>query len=106
MSWWYPLSACASWPVRDPLRYDGLWHRPTSAPILLANNRFDPATPVKGARRAHQRLANSRYVKVVNGYGHVPIDDCFSRVNRNDLVDRRLPSADVRCDDGLAPFSG
>ena len=75
----------AYWKPKDTDRYTGPWNRPTSAEILVLNNRYDPATPVQGARDGAAELARAR-VFVTEGYGHssmyVP-STCTEQVKRD-----------------------
>jgi pimeloyl-ACP methyl ester carboxylesterase len=70
--WAYVTEGCLAWPARAQDRYTGPWSAPTRAPILLVNNRFDPATPHQNAVAMNRILPRSRLL-TVNGWGHTAL---------------------------------
>jgi pimeloyl-ACP methyl ester carboxylesterase len=97
---------CAFWPGRDTDRYTGPWNRWTSAPILVVNNRYDPSTPLAGARDATAELARG-HLFVVEGAGHTGMyvpSTCAERVKRDYLFTGALPGPDVTCAADDNPF--
>lgn len=65
---WAMSASCAGWPIEPtnswaPVDVDG------TAPILIAANTHDPATPLAGARRLAHRIAGSGLL-VTETYGH------------------------------------
>ncbi|MFI8976043.1 alpha/beta fold hydrolase [Nocardia asteroides] len=102
----FNATPCAFWPAHDPDRYTGPWNRPTAAPILVLNSRFDPATPLRGALAGAAQLADA-HVVVVEGAGHstmyVP-STCAEHVKRDYLFTGQLPPADLRCGIDHSPF--
>ena len=44
LGWWLWAPCASNWPGRSTDRYDGPWGAKTTTPILLMNNRHDPAT--------------------------------------------------------------
>lgn len=102
----FDTMACAFWQGHDADRYTGPWNRRTAAPILVLNSRFDPATPLAGARAGAAQLAEARVV-VIEGAGHssmyVP-SACAERVKRDYLFSAQLPAADTTCPVDGSPF--
>lgn len=67
---WAQWAPCAAnWPGHATERYTGPWNARTKTPILLINNRYDPATGYAGAQRAERLLGNA-VLLTVNSYGH------------------------------------
>ncbi|SHH11383.1 alpha/beta hydrolase [Streptoalloteichus hindustanus] len=102
----FNMMSCASWPAHAVRPYPGPWKRHTANPILVVNSRFDPATPLKGARDGLHQLARARLL-VVEGSGHstmlVP-STCSERVRRDYLVSGTLPPPDATCGVDRGPF--
>ena len=59
----------AEWPARSTDRYAGPWNAATMNPILLINNRYDPATGYRNAQVAESRLGNA-VLLTLDSYGH------------------------------------
>ncbi len=105
--WLYLRQPCAAWPTPAdgyPQRYPGPWTQHSTAPALLFNNRFDPATPVDSARRAASAMGTARLVVVTDGYGHQPTGDCVTTLRERYLVDLEVPAPDTSCTAGRTPF--
>ncbi len=104
--WAYGSIACADWPARDDDRYTGPWTARTAHPVLLVNTRYDPATPLSGARAAARLLPWSRLL-VVNSWGHTTLPwggTCAERVQARYLVDLRVPRTGRVCSADVGPF--
>ncbi|MBW4716508.1 alpha/beta hydrolase [Saccharothrix obliqua] len=98
MGYYQVLAPCAFWdrPALD-------LKTPTGKgvpPILMVQSVRDPATPVEGARRAHERFAGSRLLTVTDegdhgiyGFGNPCVDDLVESF----IVDGKVPAADVTC---------
>ncbi len=98
---------CAFWQTHDHGRYTGPWNRRASAPILVVNNRYDPATPLKGAQDATAELGHAGLF-VVEGAGHTGMlvpSTCGERVKREYLFTGQLPGSDVHCAADDDPFA-
>lgn len=67
--WTWVSSTCSSWPGIDADRYVGPWTARTAAPVLVVNNRYDPATPLHGADRVHALLPGSVQL-TLEGWAH------------------------------------
>ncbi|WP_440074241.1 alpha/beta hydrolase [Streptosporangium sp. OZ121] len=103
----YPL---AGWnTVSDPLACSS-WNRPALSmpvpngvgvpPVLMVQSEHDPATPIEGARRAHQRFAGSRMVTVTGEGDHgiyAHDNKCVDTIVEGYLVDGVLPTVDKSC---------
>ena len=72
---------CVTWPATDEDRYQGPFNRVTSAPVLLIQNRHDPATPYHGALAVDAELPRSRLL-TLNGNGHT------TWLNKSRCIDR------------------
>jgi pimeloyl-ACP methyl ester carboxylesterase len=102
----FDYMACAFWPAHDPDRYTGPWNRWTSAPILVVNNRYDPATPLAGARDATAELGRAKLF-VVEGAGHTGMyvpSTCGEQVKRDYFISGTLPGSNVACAADDNPF--
>jgi pimeloyl-ACP methyl ester carboxylesterase len=98
---------CAFWEGRDHDRYTGPWNRRTSGPILVVNNRFDPSTPLWGARDAAGELRRARLL-VVEGAGHTGMfvpSTCGERVKREFPFTGTFPVRGMRCAADANPSS-
>jgi hypothetical protein len=94
----FDMMSCAFWQPKDDDRYTGPWNRRTSAEILIINNRYDPSTPLHGARDGAAELARAR-VFVTEGYGHTSMlapSTCTEQVKRDYLVSGTFPAPGVR----------
>ncbi|RDI24565.1 alpha/beta hydrolase [Lentzea flaviverrucosa] len=102
----FDMMACAFWQGRDDDRYTGPWNRRTSAPILFINSRFDPSTPLHGARDGAAEMARTGFL-TVEGYGHTSMyvrSACAEKVKREYLFTGVLP-AQKTCGIDKAPFA-
>ncbi|WP_040799358.1 alpha/beta hydrolase [Nocardia higoensis] len=102
----FSSTACAFWPGPDPDRYTGPWNRRTAAPILVLNTRYDPATPLPGARAGAAQLADARVV-IVEGAGHSTMyapSTCAEQVKREYLFTALPPPEDTGCAVDRSPF--
>ncbi len=100
-------AACVNWPAVDPDRYLGPWDAPLRARVLVVNSRFDPQTPLTGARAAAAQLSASRLL-VVDGVGHTTLDApsrCAQDAAAAYLLDpTRLPAEGAVCPADAVPF--
>lgn len=104
----FDVMPCAFWQATDPDRYTGPWNRQTAAPILVLNNRNDPATPLQGAYAGASQLARARVV-VTEGVGHTSMyvaSSCTERVKRDYLFSGVLPPDGTSCSRDHSPFEG
>jgi pimeloyl-ACP methyl ester carboxylesterase len=101
------MMSCAFWQAKDTDRYTGPWNHWTSAEILVLNNRYDPSTPVHGAKDGAAELARAR-VFVTEGYGHssmyVP-SACTEKVKREYLISGTFPGPGKTCGIDASPFA-
>lgn len=99
-------SPCAAWPVHGR-GYRGPWDAAdTAEPVLIMNSRYDPATPLAGAERLHDRLPNS-VLLVHERWGHVTVQQsgCMIAAASAYLVDGTLPAPGTTCPPDHVPFS-
>ncbi|MBE1471524.1 alpha/beta hydrolase [Kibdelosporangium phytohabitans] len=102
----FDMMSCAYWQAKDTDRYTGPWNRWTSAEILVINNRYDPSTPLHGARDGARELARAR-VFVTEGYGHSSMlapSTCTEQIKREYLVSGTFPAAGKVCSLDANPF--
>lgn len=106
-SWAWFDEPCANWPKKGADVHTGPWNRPTSAPILVIGNRFDPSTRYQGSLDMAGRLANARLL-TLDGSGHTAILNPSSCVNRHEvayLLNGTLPPPNTHCRQDVAPFT-
>lgn len=102
----FNATPCAFWPARDADRYTGPWDRETAAPILVLNSRYDPATPLHGAKAGADQLARAQVV-VIEGAGHSSMyvaSTCAEHLKRDYLFTGQLPPNGVSCGIDRSPF--
>ncbi|GAA4526833.1 alpha/beta hydrolase [Amycolatopsis samaneae] len=102
----FSLTQCVDWPGHDADRYTGPWNRPRKNPILVLNNRFDPATPLANARATAAQLGDG-HVLVVDGAGHTSLDvpsTCASAAIGRYLDDLTVPAEGTTCPPDAQPF--
>ncbi len=112
----------ARWPLFGYYQITGpcaFWDRPNVtlrqptgigvAPTLMVQSVRDPATPIEGARRAHQGFENSVLLTVENegdhgiyGFGNQCVNDIVERY----LVDGIAPTQDLTCPGVPLPAPG
>jgi pimeloyl-ACP methyl ester carboxylesterase len=105
-SGWGMGAACTTWPERAEDRYTGPWTATTRTPVLLVNNRYDPNSPLDGARRVERLLGNA-VLLVHDGYGHLSPRDpstCVTRAMGRYLTDLAVPRRGTRCPSDRVPF--
>ncbi len=92
---WLMTDLCSQWPARSadpwaPQRITG------TRPILVANTRYDPSSPVEWAHGLHREIKNSGLL-VANAAGHLAFfnSDCARTAETNYLMTGRLPVPDV-----------
>ena len=99
-------AACAAWPVRARDRYTGPWDAATRHPILIVNNRYDPNSPLPGARTAARELGNA-VLLIHDGIGHLSVNDpsaCVDRAVGRYLTTLTPPPRGTVCPSDASPF--
>ena len=102
----FSMAQCVGWPARDEDRYTGPWNRPRPNPVLVLNNRYDPATPLHNAQATASELGNGQ-VLVVEGYGHTSLNvhsACASAATVAYLTELAVPAAGATCAPDTVPF--
>jgi pimeloyl-ACP methyl ester carboxylesterase len=106
LGWWQWAPCAANWPARSTDRYAGPWNHRTKNPILLINNRYDPADDYRNAQRAQRLLGNA--VLLTNaGYGHPTYQDpsqCIGKWRVRYLVGLITPPRGTVCQPDRRPF--
>ncbi|MGK3203685.1 alpha/beta hydrolase [Amycolatopsis sp. MEPSY49] len=103
----FSMAQCVGWPAHDADRYTGPWNRARKNPVLVLNNRFDPATPLHNAQATAAELGDGR-VLVVDGFGHTSLDApsaCASAAVTRYLTDLAAPAEGTTCAPDVVPFS-
>ncbi|MFD3507534.1 alpha/beta hydrolase [Nocardia sp. NPDC058666] len=102
----FNATPCAFWQAEDRDRYTGPWNRETAAPILVLNSRYDPATPLHGAKAGAAQLNRAQLV-VIEGAGHSSMyiqSTCAEHLKRDYLFTAQLPPAGTSCGIDHSPF--
>jgi pimeloyl-ACP methyl ester carboxylesterase len=104
--WTWLSSICQPWPGRDADRYAGPWNHRTSEPVLVVGNRYDPATPYRGAVAVDRLLPRSRLL-TLDGWGHTSLfaSACVDRYVNRYLLTSRVPAAGTVCRPDAVPFA-
>ena len=96
---------CWYWPFQSKWRYSGPFKSPVK--MLLANNRWDPVTPLKNAKITASRHEGSRIV-IHNRGGHGAFgwgSSCMWEYGRNYMNNGTLPDAEIStCERVCDPF--
>jgi pimeloyl-ACP methyl ester carboxylesterase len=106
LGWWLWAPCASNWPGRSTDRYAGPWGAMTTTPILLMNNRNDPATGYQDAVAAEKRLGNA-VLLTEDGYGHLTMNDpsrCVDQVRTRYLVSLVPPARGTVCKADVSPF--
>ena len=93
--------------VSEDSTHTGSWNATTKTPILLLNNRHDPATSYHNAQVAEQRLGDA-VLLTEDGYGHLTVNDpsqCVDQARTRYLVDLITPPRGTVCQADKLPFS-
>ncbi|KAF2161492.1 hypothetical protein M409DRAFT_69822 [Zasmidium cellare ATCC 36951] len=101
----YKIS-CWTWPasLRTKWRYDGPFN--SSVPILFVNNRLDPATPAKNAKKMAASFNGSVFLEQ-NSAGHGalwPASECMWQHVKKYMVEGKLPPPGTVCEPLCRPF--
>jgi len=106
LGWWLWAPCASNWPGQSNDRYAGPWGAVTKTPILLMNNRHDPATGYANAVAAEKRLGNA-VLLTQDGYGHLTMNDpgqCVDQVRTRYLVTLVPPARGTVCKADEPPF--
>jgi pimeloyl-ACP methyl ester carboxylesterase len=105
--WTWAGEACGSWELPGNGRYLGPYNQATSQPVLVVGNRYDPATPYRGARAVAGLIPRASLL-TVDGYGHTSFaapSRCANAVFDAYLISGRTPAPGTVCKQDIAPFS-
>jgi pimeloyl-ACP methyl ester carboxylesterase len=102
----YDQMPCATWPAMHTDAYDGPWDKSRTT-ILVINARYDPITPIWGARAGVHELHNARLL-TVDGDGHTSMyvepSSCRDNAELAYLVSGKLPRPGTVCPVNALPF--
>jgi pimeloyl-ACP methyl ester carboxylesterase len=107
LGWWQWAPCAANWPARSNDRYAGPWNAVMANPILLINNRYDPATGYRNAQVAERRLGNA-VLLTLDSYGHPTFQlrsRCIDDARTRYLVDLVVPPRGTVCSADEVPFA-
>lgn len=98
---------CWTWPasLRTKWRFQGPWS--TSVPILFVNNRLDPATPIKNARKMAAQF-NGSVLLEQDGAGHGalwPASECMWSSVKSYMQHGEMPHEGTVCRALCRPFA-
>jgi pimeloyl-ACP methyl ester carboxylesterase len=99
LGWWLWAPCASGWPGQSADRYAGPWNARTATPILLINNRHDPATGYRNAQ-ATERVLGNAVLLTSEGYGHPTYQDpsaCVDAARVRYLVDLATPPPGTVC---------
>ncbi|KAL2826142.1 TAP-like protein-domain-containing protein [Aspergillus cavernicola] len=97
---------CQQWGVEAKGRYEGNFEATTNHPMLIINNRFDPATPIRSAQNVSAGFENSVLLEN-GGFGHgltSHASTCTINAIRQYYQDGTLPEPGTICDVDYSPF--
>ncbi|WP_020495690.1 alpha/beta hydrolase [Sciscionella marina] len=103
----YDMAQCVGWPGKDEDRYQGPWNAHLAAPVLIINNRYDPATPLPNAESTAGELARAR-VLVIDGAGHTSLNvhsACASNAMAAYFTGLKPSPTGTTCPPDYRPFS-
>jgi pimeloyl-ACP methyl ester carboxylesterase len=103
----FNMAECLGWPGHDEDRYLGPWNRPRTNPILVINNRYDPATPLHNAQATASELGDGRLL-VVDGYGHTSLNvhsACATAAMVSYFTTLTTPAPGTTCAPDYQPFT-
>ncbi|MCH1865089.1 alpha/beta fold hydrolase [Nocardioides sp. CFH 31398] len=89
--WTWASSPCAKQGIGDGSdAFRGGWYTRTSTPLLIVGNNYDPATSVRGARRANKVFTGSAFL-FYDGYGHGNLgsSSCVTEAYRQYFIHRK-----------------
>ncbi|KAM5349486.1 hypothetical protein ACJ41O_005991 [Fusarium nematophilum] len=99
---------CAQWRFEAAERYKGDFREVnTSFPVMFANSRYDPITPLSGAWDAASRFKGSRLL-VHEGHGHGVknhLSNCISEAIGNNFANGTLPELGTVCKPNMNSFA-
>ncbi|EIW56310.1 alpha/beta-hydrolase [Trametes versicolor FP-101664 SS1] len=98
ISWNY----CPFWPVRAVERYTGPFNKKLANKVLIANNRLDAATPLKGAQALSKIMGDNAALVVQEGIGHTTLyspSQCMNEILFTYMTTGAVPdSNDTTCE--------
>ena len=105
-SLWANLAlVCARWQAHASERYTGPWTARTGNPVLVINNRYDPATPYRSAVKVSRLLPNSSLLTVdAVGHGSILTSACVTDATARYLLTGATPPAGRVCRPDAGPF--
>ncbi|PWK42595.1 alpha/beta hydrolase [Actinoplanes xinjiangensis] len=95
---WTDLTSCQNWPYPVTNPPHRLHASPKLPPILLANSRYDVATPYQWGRSLANQLPSATFL-TYDGVGHGTywLSDCARAAIDTYLIERRTPPKNTHC---------
>jgi pimeloyl-ACP methyl ester carboxylesterase len=105
--WTWISSPCVNWPTAAEDRFMGPFNAPTTHPVLVVGNQFDPATRYEGALTVHNLLPNSTLL-TLHAWGHTSLflSQCATSNVTQYLLTGVPPPDGTLCEQDLVPFTG
>lgn len=96
--WLWSSAACAGWPGSDPGAYRGPFTKKPANGLLVLSTRYDPATPLSGAKALRAMSPGSKLViGELWGHGTTRVSTCVDEIRTRYLLTGALPADDVTC---------
>lgn len=98
--------ACSGWPIAQKNRFAGPLAGALPVPVLVTSSRYDPVTPLAGARNVTARYPGMRLL-VQEGAGHAAyttMSKCTAGIMRAYMITGELPPEGTSCKRELVPF--
>ncbi|KAI0633179.1 TAP-like protein-domain-containing protein [Trametes polyzona] len=86
--------SCPFWPVRAVERYQGPFNKTLANNVLVVSNKFDPVTPIAGAKAWKALLGDNATLVEQRGFGHTSVSvpsQCTNAVMFQYLVNGTVP---------------
>ena len=105
--WTWASAPCAKYPIITKTdSYFGPYGGRTATPILVVGNRYDPATPIHGARKVASLFTGARLL-TYNGWGHGALGTgCATAAYNRYYATGALPAPGAVCQPDLPLWAG
>ncbi|RHZ10720.1 hypothetical protein DYB31_015698 [Aphanomyces astaci] len=97
------------WKVRPVERYTGPWNTTLRQPILILQNKLDPATPLRSAQALAKTMGTNAVLVTRDGFGHETSSTpckCIENVLTAFFNSGTYPKHNSNCKVDMGPFDG
>ncbi|RHY13410.1 hypothetical protein DYB36_009327 [Aphanomyces astaci] len=97
------------WKVRPVERYTGPWNTTLRQPILILQNKLDPATPLRSAQALAKTMGTNAVLVTRDGFGHETSSTpckCIENVLTAFFNSGTYPKHNFNCKVDMGPFDG